>query len=52
MADQQWRVKAKKYIEWVQKQVSKEEDFLKSFLNTLNEIAPENGECSREAVKR
>ena len=34
-------MKAKQNIEWVQKQVSKEEGFLNSFLNTLDKMAPE-----------
>jgi hypothetical protein len=37
-------MKAKQNIEWVQKQVSKKEGFLKSFLNTLDEMAPENAQ--------
>jgi len=37
-------MKAKQNIKWVQKQISKEEGFLRSFSNMLDEMAPESAQ--------
>lgn len=38
-ADQQWRMKAKTYIQWFQEKVSSNEERLKDLLTQLEEIA-------------
>ena len=41
-ADQKWRAKAKQNLEWLRKELSKEEEFLKTFMTLLDVRAPRN----------